>query len=395
MSWYRFDWTIFANDALLDRLLAAIGVANPTDEDHAALRPWLANVLAAVGGPGVAPRVVPAAQRASIGAELLEWAIGRVLAPARVRTVPGVAIGEGDGAVPIAAVDRVPLNYASATAIGALPGIGRTRAQRIVAERQRRPFRGLRDLVERVDGMTDALASSLATVVTFELPRLASQVVPSGSLDSDWHEVVEAQPDAGVIERAVRALETTLAVVRASPPPLSRFEHDPMPEAPPAEYAADEVTALFGSAYYTRVANMIGAATHHVDVCMFHIALPERGHPTRRLLDALIRARDNGAAVRVLVDRDRPEDPYLSSVINAAAIAYLAEGGVAVRSDLPEQLLHSKFVLIDDDLALIGSHNWTAGSYFRFDDLTLAIRSAPLVRAQRRRFGGLWSAAQG
>ena len=75
------------------------------------------------------------------------------------------------------------------------------------------------------------------------------------------------------------------------------------------------------------------------------------------------------------VDRDRDDDPYRSTVINAAAVAWLRDAGVAVRQDATETLLHSKFVVIDADLTLIGSHNWTAGSYFRFDDLTLAIRS--------------------
>jgi phosphatidylserine/phosphatidylglycerophosphate/cardiolipin synthase-like enzyme len=96
-------------------------------------------------------------------------------------------------------------------------------------------------------------------------------------------------------------------------------------------------------------------------------------------------------AVRVLTDSDRVEDPYLSTVINGPAIAVLRGAGVPVRVDTPEALLHSKFLVIDDDLAVVGSHNWSAGSYFTFDDLSLALRSAALAAELAARFDGLWA----
>jgi phosphatidylserine/phosphatidylglycerophosphate/cardiolipin synthase-like enzyme len=97
--------------------------------------------------------------------------------------------------------------------------------------------------------------------------------------------------------------------------------------------------------------------------------------------------------VRVLVDQDRDEDPYRSTVINEIAVGFLRDAGVDVWRDAPATLLHSKFVLIDSDLTVIGSHNWSAGSYFQFDDMSLAIRSAATTAAQRARFDVLWAAA--
>ena len=82
-------------------------------------------------------------------------------------------------------------------------------------------------------------------------------------------------------------------------------------------------------------------------------------------------------------------------MINKPAVEYLRAAGVSVREDAPDKLLHSKCLTIDDELLLIGSHNWTAGSYFQFDDLTLAIRSAPMVAQQRQRFDQLWAIAAG
>lgn len=153
---------------------------------------------------------------------------------------------------------------------------------------------------------------------------------------------------------------------------------------------ASRTLLLPGKRYYYHVKAAITGATSRVDVAMFHMAMPGADHPTRRLLDALAEARNRGVRVRVLVDRDRAQDPYKSSVINAAAINFLLDAGVRVRVDMPRKLLHSKFLVIDANRTIIGSHNWSAGSYFGFDDLSVDVESSAFARATRRRFDDLW-----
>ena len=121
--------------------------------------------------------------------------------------------------------------------------------------------------------------------------------------------------------------------------------------------------------------------------------MPEPSHPTRVLLDALIAAHNRGVAVRVLLDADRPEDPYRSSVINAAAQAYLTAAGIPVQFDSTERLLHSKYLVADGSLVILGSHNWSAGSYFVYDDLSLVIQSGELAQTLTTRFASLWQEA--
>ena len=81
---------------------------------------------------------------------------------------------------------------------------------------------------------------------------------------------------------------------------------------------------------------------------------------------------------------------YHSTVINAAAVNFLLDSGISVRVDAPRKLLHSKFLVIDSDRTIIGSHNWSAGSCFGFDDLSVDIESATFARSARRRFAALW-----
>lgn len=395
MTYYRFDWTVFAVDDVLSRLLVAAGMSNVDSAARNVIRPDVARVLAAVGGLPVATRHIPVAQRPAIAARMLRDAVAATLASVRRHDVPGLAYA-ASGAAPrsVVAFDRVALNSASAEEIEALPGVGSALAQRVVEQRALRPFRGLADLVFRVDGIGEEIARRLGSMVTFALPTVIPRMPGPLDLDRDFASLAAVQIAEDAFDRARSALATVLIHVQTRPTPAlptllgEETDDDDSTEA----HQADEITVLSGSSYYSELQRMFAAATSRIDVCMFHIAMPAENHPTRRLLEALIAARARGPNVRVLVDRDRAEDPYRSTVINEAAVDYLADNGVNVREDAADLLLHSKFVIIDADLTLIGSHNWTAGSYFVFDDLTLCIKSAQVASAQRTRFDELWTA---
>jgi phosphatidylserine/phosphatidylglycerophosphate/cardiolipin synthase-like enzyme len=53
--------------------------------------------------------------------------------------------------------------------------------------------------------------------------------------------------------------------------------------------------------------------------------------------------------------------------------------------------LHSKFVVIDQELVVIGSHNWTAGSFFNYSDLSVVISGSDAGKIWEERFERLWS----
>ena len=81
-------------------------------------------------------------------------------------------------------------------------------------------------------------------------------------------------------------------------------------------------------------------------------------------------------------------------MINSPARTFLTASGIAYRFDASETLLHSKFVLTDGICSAVGSHNWSAGSYFPFDDLTLLIASSTFHQQMKTRFDGLWANAE-
>jgi phosphatidylserine/phosphatidylglycerophosphate/cardiolipin synthase-like enzyme len=50
-------------------------------------------------------------------------------------------------------------------------------------------------------------------------------------------------------------------------------------------------------------------------------------------------------------------------------------------------------VVIDGTEVIIGSHNWSAGSYFQFDDASVLVTSLNLAAEMSQRFETLWQMA--
>ena len=83
--------------------------------------------------------------------------------------------------------------------------------------------------------------------------------------------------------------------------------------------------------------------------------------------------------VSVTLDLDRPGDVFGSRLVNRAAFDCLKSGGVDVAWDRPERLTHTKLLIVDGRDVLDGSHNWTAGSLYAYDDKSLVVRSEALA----------------
>lgn len=388
---FRFAWRGLATDAVLQR----IGALAESSAPAAALREPLARILEHTGGLPLTERKLTADEQAAIVLTLLEEAVDRVLAQVSVPPRMGFALTAPTPAQPqraVSALPRLDVNRASAAELEALPAIGPMQAAAIVAERESHgAYASLADLADRVRGVGEVTIDTLKNVL--EVLQPAAALLPRRPASDELGAKLRAlAAHTGGAAPLVEVLRTVALEAASHPHPASRLQ---MPRdwtgtrvADPAHAAS--VGAIWSEAYLVQLPALIRAARQRVAVCMFHVAGGEN-HPTRQLLTALRDARAAGADVRVLLDRDRRDDPYMSTVINSPARKWLRENGVACRSDSGARLLHSKFVLIDATTAIIGSHNWTAGSYAEFDDLSLRIDSAPLAAEMWQRFETLWA----
>jgi len=108
------------------------------------------------------------------------------------------------------------------------------------------------------------------------------------------------------------------------------------------------IKPIFSPYSSEEVFNLIKDAKHEIKVEVYEFS-------NKALADALIIARENGVSVQVILD---------SSVYNNNGIFnYLLNNGVNVNwAPKKFRLTHSKFMIIDDSIILVGSMNWSESS---------------------------------
>jgi hypothetical protein len=151
------------------------------------------------------------------------------------------------------------------------------------------------------------------------------------------------------------------------------------------------VALLDGAAYLTFLKAAFPAARRTIRVVMFFCSYqPTAKHPLAPLMDELAGAVARGVDVKVILDKDGPEDVFNSRAINRSAFRLCVDRGVPVVFSSANKVIHSKIVLIDGRHAVVGSHNWTLGSAFRYDEKSVYIESKELVRRLEAGFQILW-----
>jgi DNA uptake protein ComE-like DNA-binding protein len=392
-----FDWLELATDSVIDRLHATLGISSPADHSED-MRRTLARLYALVGGLNVSRESVATLNRDALAFELIENACEHTLGLLRAaETTPGYVTSARETDLPFSirasAQDVIAVNNATRTLLDGLPGIGPVTAGRIIDARHSGGwFRSAEELDERVEGIGPGALRDIARAVSYRAPELFG-LDHARDLDERLRLVRSLSGSAAPL---MAVLELLIAVCARDPHPYT-VQHRQRPNTTfnPGLSAAQWIAVLANQDYQPGVRAIFDSAVQSIDVCMFHIALGGPEHPTRALIDSLIAANERGIAVRVIVDRDRPTDPYLSTVINTPARDFLNARGVSVRWDPLQRLLHSKFLVVDARVAVIGSHNWSAGSFFDYDDVSLAIEASGLVDALLARFNALWAISEG
>jgi phosphatidylserine/phosphatidylglycerophosphate/cardiolipin synthase-like enzyme len=120
------------------------------------------------------------------------------------------------------------------------------------------------------------------------------------------------------------------------------------------------------------VLDLIRKAQHRVLVEMYLFIDPD-------LCAAVIEAHKRGIDVRVLLDaKPLPLDLDFHGFPNKRVIHRLLQAGVPTRvyRSNPGQEMHMKLALFDDDSVVVGSTNWTTGSFTSNSESCFHVRSA-------------------
>jgi PLD-like domain/Helix-hairpin-helix motif len=386
---------------VIDVLRSAAGVAADSDLDGMELS--LARIFDATGGfPIFDDFAFTESQRTRRALELLREATLHAFAATPLTIPPRGFVLRDEPSErfeqEIVPIRRVAVNSAPHSELEALPVIGSVIADQIIAERvSEGPFASLDDFATRLTALGEEAKAQLRDALRFDHPddEWRYSLPSTGDLEQIFGLFVQLSPGADAEARLRSALDRLATSSSGQPHPATADRRRrPLVDESLLDLAeAEWAGMLIGSEYFREVLDMLLASIETIDVCMFHIALPEENHPTRQLLEALVSAQGKGVSVRVLVDRDRADDPFHSTVINSPAKAFLDVQGVPCRFDEESILLHSKYLVIDESVVVIGSHNWSAGSFFQFDDVSLAVGSSEYARVMTQRFEESWDAA--
>ncbi len=153
----------------------------------------------------------------------------------------------------------------------------------------------------------------------------------------------------------------------------------------PARHQPTELLSPGGEQdYLRRVERMFAGAKRRIWVMLFVIR-PDAGSPVDGLLSALADAKSRGVDVRVVLDRPRADAGADERTRNREAATWLTDHGIAVTWDEAERTTHAKVLLIDDR-AIIGSHNWTRSALLLNRELSVVTTDRPVISGIEQAF---------
>lgn len=151
------------------------------------------------------------------------------------------------------------------------------------------------------------------------------------------------------------------------------------------------VTVLDDTGYYYFVKKALSKAKEKIRIIMFFMLYKDKKkYPTDSLMKELLHAKKRGVDIKIILDKDAEGEVYGSRIINQGAYNKFKKNGIDVVYDSEEKVTHTKIVLIDDRHVIIGSHNWTAGSFYAYDDKSVYIESKELAKKTYEYFNKLW-----
>jgi phosphatidylserine/phosphatidylglycerophosphate/cardiolipin synthase-like enzyme len=119
----------------------------------------------------------------------------------------------------------------------------------------------------------------------------------------------------------------------------------------------------------------IDGARLSVDAAFYSLSLREVGN-------ALLRARDRGVAVRVVMESDNRERSVPQALI---------DGGLPILGDRRESLMHDKFIIIDRSEVWTGSMNFTVNGSYDDNNNLLHLRSVKVAENYRTEFEEMYT----
>lgn len=124
------------------------------------------------------------------------------------------------------------------------------------------------------------------------------------------------------------------------------------------------------------IIELINNAKTHLDICVFTIS-------DDRISRALLRAKHFGVELKIITDNDKLLD-------TGSDIKSLSNEGIPVKVDNTPNHMHHKFMIVDREIILTGSYNWTRSAAMYNQENVLSTNDKILVNKFSEEFNKLW-----
>ena len=152
-----------------------------------------------------------------------------------------------------------------------------------------------------------------------------------------------------------------------------------------------QVKAVIGSDYPKIVVPLITQATQKINIIMYEwkwYSHEQAGGMEKLNLAILDRAR-SGVKINVLLNIESMG--HAITKINSRTASFLQQRGVIVKFGQVGVATHAKMVLIDDKYCIVGSHNYSKGSFTRNQECSVLMEGGEAIRPFIDYFNLLWA----
>lgn len=126
------------------------------------------------------------------------------------------------------------------------------------------------------------------------------------------------------------------------------------------------------------------AVVRAIDAARQRVMVQAYSFTNRKIAAALVAAHQRGVDVQAVLDHSNKRDQY-------SAATFLANHGIPVRVDAQHPIAHNKLILIDDDVVITGSMNFTrAGDERNAENLLILRGNRPLWLRYQSNWADHW-----
>jgi len=143
---------------------------------------------------------------------------------------------------------------------------------------------------------------------------------------------------------------------------------------------AEDIQPVTDAQYFDVAKKMIQEAKSSIRVMMYEMVYYNKhpNSPSNILMRELIDAKKRGVKVEVVLEVREGEDRTTKN--NRLSGKILSEGGVEVIYDLLLKTTHAKLMVVDMEVILLGSANWTFAGLTKNHEVSVLIRSKEVAK---------------